>query len=68
MEWKTDSIGKIFSAYPYRIEKIRNKFKLYRYVKNPIDDRWTMSLLGKFEEFTDAAAAAEADKKQGRLF
>ena len=68
MDWKTGNDLKIFSCYPYRIEKVRDKYKLYRYTRVPIDGRWTMCLLGKFEHFEDAAKAAEDDKKQGRLF
>jgi hypothetical protein len=68
MEWKVGKDLKIFSAYPYRVEKVRDKYKLYRYTKDPITNRWTMNLLGKFEQFEDADREAEADKKQGRLF
>lgn len=68
MEWKVGKDLKIFSAYPYRVEKVRDKYKLYRYTQDPITNRWTMNLLGKFEQFEDADRAAEADKKQGRLF
>lgn len=68
MDWKTGNDLKLFTCYPYRIEKVRDKYKLYRYTRTPIDGRWTMNLLGKFEHFEDAAKAAEDDKKQGRLF
>ena len=68
MEWKVGKDLKIFSAYPYRVEKVRDKYKLYRYTQDPITNRWTMNLLGKFEQFEDADLAAEADKRQGRLF
>jgi hypothetical protein len=68
MEWKVGKDFKIFSAYPYRVEKVRDKYKLYRYTQDPITNRWTMNLLGKFEQFEDADREAEADKKQGRLF
>ena len=68
MEWKVGKDLKIFSAYPYRGEKVRDKYKLYRYTQDPITNRWTMNLLGKFEQFEDADREAEADKKQGRLF
>jgi hypothetical protein len=68
MEWKVGKDLKIFSAYPYRVEKVRDKYKLYRYTQDPITNRWTMNLLGKFEQFEDADREAEADKKQGRLF
>lgn len=68
MDWKTGNDLKIFSCYPYRIENVRGKYKLYRYTRDPIDGRWTMCLLGKFESLEDAALAAENDKMQGRLF
>lgn len=68
MEWKVGKDLRIFSAYPYRVEKVRDKYKLYRYTQDPITNRWTMNLLGKFEQFEDADREAEADKKQGRLF
>ena len=45
MDWKTGNDLKIFSCYPYRIEKVREKYKLYRYTRVPIDGRWTMCLL-----------------------
>ena len=37
MDWKTGNDLKIFSCYPYRIEKVREKYKLYRYTRVPID-------------------------------
>jgi hypothetical protein len=68
MELKVGKDLRIFSAYPYRVEKVRDKYKLYRYTQDPISNRWTMELLGKYTEFEDVDKAAEDDKKQGRLF
>lgn len=68
MEWKVGKDLRVFSAYPYRVEKVRDRFKLYRYTQDPISNRWTMEFLGKYAEFEDADLAAEADKRQGRLF
>lgn len=67
MSWRTDSTGKIFSSYPYRIETVRNRFKLYKYVQLP-DRSWSMKLLGKYEELDDAKAAAASDKEQQSLW
>lgn len=68
MEWKVGKDLRVFSAYPYRAEKVRDKYKPYRYTQDPISKRWTMELLGKYTEFEDVDKAAEDDKKQGRLF
>lgn len=68
MDWRTGNDLRLFTCYPYRIEKIRDKYKLYRYTQDSISKRWTMELLGKYTEFEDADRAAEDDKKQGRLF
>lgn len=67
MEWRTDSTGKIFSSYPYRIEKVRYVYKLYKFVKSGTKT-YIMKQLGKFKEFEDATKAAEQDKKQLSLW
>lgn len=67
MSWRSDATGKVLTCYPYRIEKVRNRFKLYKYVQIPID-HWSMKLLGKYEEIDDAKAAAAADKEQQSLW
>lgn len=66
MEWRCDSELKIFSSFPYRVEKIRNHYKLFKHIKSG-EKSWTMISVDKFESPRDAMIAAEKDKSQTML-
>ena len=66
MEWRCDSELRIFSSFPYRVEKIRNYYKLFKHVKSG-EKSWTMIPVDKFESPRDAMMAAEKDKTQNTL-
>ena len=66
MEWRCDSELKIFSSFPYRVEKIRNYYKLFKHIKSG-DKSWTMVSIAKFDNVRDAMLQAEKDKSQNTL-
>lgn len=65
MEWKTDSKLENFYSFPYKVEKFKGKYNLYRHYK--ITDHWVMRKIGRYERPEDAMLEAEYDSKQGTL-
>ena len=65
MEWKVIT-DRVYTSMPYRIEKVRHKFYLYKNLK--IENRWSMKLIGKWDDLADAQMAAEEDSRQKTLW
>lgn len=67
MEFRSDRYKRTWLCGPYRIEKNRSKFYLYKSEILP-NGQWNMRIVGKFEELEDAKEAAEEDSKQSTLW
>ena len=65
MEWQKITDG-VYRCHPYRIEKGRYKYRLYRYMT--VGSVNTLSPLGKFVELEDAMKAAQEDSEQLTLW
>lgn len=65
MEWKVIT-DKLITCKPYRIEKVRHKWYLYK--NQQIEGRWSLKILGKWEYLEDAKKAADDDSRQMSLW
>lgn len=67
MEWRSDRTKRTWLSGPYRIEKNRYKFYLYKSEILP-NGQWNMKIIGKVEDLEEAKEAAEEDSKQTTLW
>lgn len=65
MEWRTDSKLENFYSFPYKAEKFKGKYNLYKHYK--IGKHWVMRKIGRFDSPQEAMLEAEWDEKQGML-
>lgn len=65
MEWRTDSKLENFYSFPYKAEKFKGKYNLYKHYK--MGGHWVMRKIGRFDSPQEAMLEAEWDEKQGTL-
>lgn len=65
MEWRTDSKLENFFSFPYKAEKFKGKYNLYKHYK--MGEHWVMRKIGRFDSPQEAMLEAEWDEKQGTL-
>lgn len=65
MEWRTDSKLENFYSFPYKAEKFKGKYNLYKHYK--MGEHWVMRKIGRFDSPQEAMLEAEWDERQGTL-